>query len=215
MKAAVSLDGKIAARGGDSKWISCVESRDLVQRMRFEADAILVGAGTVLHDDPRLTVRLKGLAGSKRPLRVVLDWNLDVGPGARLYRDHEAPVLVVTSQQAPEHGAARLREKGVEVLRLLSPGARADLKRLLRELASRNVLHLLVEGGSEVFGSFRDASLYDELQLFVAPILIGGSLGRPLMGGEGARSIRSAHRVEVVRTGMVGTDIHVVARRKV
>lgn len=212
IKAAASVDGKIATKSGDSKWVSSEASRAVVQRMRFDADAIMVGAGTVLKDNPALTVRLPGLAGKKAPLRVVLDWNLDVGPGAKMYRDGAAPVLVATSRHAPERRADELRARGVEVIRVPPAGGGADLKRVLRELGARNVTHLLVEGGTEVHGAFCDARLYDELHVFVAPILVGGARAKPFVGGEGALSLRAAHRLAVVSCERIENDFHITAR---
>jgi diaminohydroxyphosphoribosylaminopyrimidine deaminase/5-amino-6-(5-phosphoribosylamino)uracil reductase len=213
IKAAMSLDGKIGARSGDSRWISSEDSRAIAHKLRFESDAILVGAGTVLHDNPSLTVRIPGYAGLKRPLRVVLDWDLEVGPGARIYRDKEGPVLVATSKTSIESRAAELRALGVDVLRLPSSGGRADLRKLLQELGRRNVLSVLVEGGSEVHGSFADAKLYDELHVFIAPRLIGGSAAKPFIAGEGVPTLKSMHELEIKSVQRTGGDIYVVARR--
>jgi len=213
LKAAASVDGKIATRTGDSKWISSEASRAVVQRLRFEADAIMVGAGTVLKDNPHLTVRLPGLAGRKATLRVVLDGRLDVGPGARMYRDGAAPVLVVASRQAPEQRAAELRARGVEVLRVPVEGGGADLKKMLKELGARGVTHLLVEGGSEVHGAFCDARLYDEVHLFMAPVIIGGARAKTFIAGEGAQSMRAAQRLTLMSFERIGDDFHFVLRR--
>jgi diaminohydroxyphosphoribosylaminopyrimidine deaminase/5-amino-6-(5-phosphoribosylamino)uracil reductase len=213
LKAATTMDGKIASRSGDSRWISSEESRVTAHRLRFESDAVMVGAGTVLHDNPSLTVRTPGLAGKKKPLRVVLDWCLEVGPGARMYRDGQGPVLVVTSRESPAGKAAELKSRGVEVLRLPAACGKADLKKLLLELGRRNVLSLLVEGGSQVHGAFADSRLYDEVHLFMAPMIMGGAGARPFVAGDGVSTVKSAQRLAMHSIEMSGGDIYVVARR--
>ncbi|MBI5529407.1 MAG: bifunctional diaminohydroxyphosphoribosylaminopyrimidine deaminase/5-amino-6-(5-phosphoribosylamino)uracil reductase RibD [Deltaproteobacteria bacterium] len=212
IKAAASLDGKIATRTGDSKWISSERSRLIGHRLRFEADAILVGAGTVLHDNPLLTVRIPGAARKKPPLRVVLDWRLDVGPGAKMYRDKTGPVAVFASKNPPEARAAELRAHGVEIVRVPGRGNGADLKRLLVILGERDVTHLLVEGGSGVHGAFVDQGFFDEIHLFVAPMLLGGAGARPFVGGEGVGTVRAARRLVVRSFERVGDDFHITAR---
>jgi diaminohydroxyphosphoribosylaminopyrimidine deaminase/5-amino-6-(5-phosphoribosylamino)uracil reductase len=215
IKAAASLDGKIATRTGDSKWISSEDSRRLAHRLRLEADAILVGAGTVLHDNPRLTVRLPEAARKTPPLRCVLDWRLDVGPGAKMYRDGIGPVLVFTSPISPEARAAGLRALGVDVVRIPARGGGADIKRLVSILGGREVTHLLVEGGSGVHGAFMDQGVFDEIHLFVAPLLIGGAGAKPFVGGDGAGTVRGARRLVVRSFERVGVDFHITARPKV
>src|SRR5439155_8684965 len=168
-KWAMSLDGKIATRGGDSRWISGRESRALVQRLRGRVDAILVGAGTVRADDPLLTARP---SGPRTAVRIVLSSSGTLPASCRLLQTvGEAPVLVTTL----EGQGAELRGAGCEVLELPAVRDRPSVRALLTELGRRRMTNLLVEGGAEVFGSFCDERLIDEFHVFVAPKLIGGA----------------------------------------
>jgi diaminohydroxyphosphoribosylaminopyrimidine deaminase/5-amino-6-(5-phosphoribosylamino)uracil reductase len=196
LKAAVTLDGKIAARGGDSRWVTGPVARAEAHRLRHRADAVLVGAGTARADDPRLTARLPGGRG-RDPLRVVLDSRLRLPSSLRLFRQRSAATLVA-------HVSGRPRpRRGVEYLRCRSRGGRVDLRDLLAHLAARGVVNLLVEGGAEVHASFLRERLADRVVLFVAPRVVGGD-GLSWSGSLGARRMADAVRlvdVEVRRAG--------------
>ena len=195
LKLAVSLDGKVATRTGDSRWITSEESRRRVHELRHESDAILVGIGTALADDPLLTDR----SGKKRRrplLRVVLDEKLKLGSDSQLARTAlESPVLVVGGATS----SPLLLETGVEVFND-SRGGR-DLMAVLEELGRRGIQSVLIEGGARVAGKFLDAQLIDKVTIFIAPLLIGGSEAPNAIAGVGATSIAEALRlgeVEVV-----------------
>ena len=172
-KWAQSLDGRIATHTGDSKWISGEASRKRVHEVRSFCDGICVGAGTVAADDPLLTNR----SGSGRhPARVVLDGTLSIDPACQLVTTaSESPVIVVATTDAPADKADALAAAGVEVLRLPAGDGGADLRAMLDELGKRNWTYLLVEGGRAVLESFIGEGLADELMVFIAPVLIGGS----------------------------------------
>lgn len=202
LKAAASLDGRIATSGGESKWITSPAARRLSRRLRAEADAVLVGAGTVLADDPRLSC-----PGPARPLRVVLDTRLRTPRGARVL-DASAPTLLAVSPSALAGARALRLPPGVCVAAL--PEARGgglDLRALLRELARRGVGSLLVEGGAKVHASFLDAGLVDELRLFLSPRLIGGALAPSFFGGRGFARLSRAPRLRGMRLRRVGEDL--------
>jgi diaminohydroxyphosphoribosylaminopyrimidine deaminase/5-amino-6-(5-phosphoribosylamino)uracil reductase len=201
LKLAASLDGRIAAKGGDSKWISSAISRREVQRMRARADAVLVGAGTVLHDDPRLTCRTRG---GSNPLRIVLDRHLATPPDARVLRGR-GRCLIVTSSAASATRRRRLERAGAEVCAVPLRG-RAGWERLLDLLGARGLHELLVEGGSKVATSLLRAGLVNTLTIFYNPRLIGAD-GIPLVGNLGVRSPKQALRLRTQATWRSGDDL--------
>jgi diaminohydroxyphosphoribosylaminopyrimidine deaminase/5-amino-6-(5-phosphoribosylamino)uracil reductase len=210
LKSAVSLDGFTATAGGDSKWISGVESRATVHRWRADADAIAVGISTALADDPQLTARDLEGPGPRQPLRVVFDSEARLPLDSALVRSAgEVGVLVVASDAAPADRVDALRDAGVEVL--TPPGARPErLTAALVELGGRPVTSLLVEGGAGLAGAFLDAGEVDELRLFIAPVLLGA--GRPLALRSGATSVADAERPLAVEWERSGEDTLVRAR---
>ncbi len=201
LKMAVTLDGRIATSAGDSRWVSGPESRARVHRLRDAADAVLVGAGTVRADDPRLTTRLPG-GGGRDPLRVVLDSRLSLPPGLRLFRQRSAARTLV-AHVAGDPPARPPR--GVEYLRCRARRGRVDLADLLRKLADRGVTTLLVEGGAEVAGSLLEAGLVDRLLLFVSPRIAGS--GPSWTAGPGARRMAAALPVADLAVERVGGDL--------
>jgi diaminohydroxyphosphoribosylaminopyrimidine deaminase/5-amino-6-(5-phosphoribosylamino)uracil reductase len=204
LKAALTLDGRLAARGGDAKWISGELSRLEAHRMRDVSDAILVGANTVRLDDPALTTRLPSGRGHD-PRRVILDGRLTVPPDAKALPG----ALVVCTKDADPARERRLVKRGAEVLRLPGRRGHVDLGALLDELGKREMLTLLVEGGGQVHGAFVAAGLADEATLFLAPKLIGAG-GVPFLGIEGPSKMADAWRLATVSTRRIGDDILVV-----
>jgi diaminohydroxyphosphoribosylaminopyrimidine deaminase/5-amino-6-(5-phosphoribosylamino)uracil reductase len=207
VKYAMSLDGKIATRNGDSKWVSGPQARALVQQLRRANDAILVGINTVLTDNPLLTVRDQHAIGLERqPLRVVLDSDCRIPIKARLLRTPDE-ALVVALEKAPQYRVDCLVAAGVEVFRT-SADARGmvDLEALLAELGGRGIVSILVEGGGILSGSLFDAGLVDKVYLFLAPIVIGGKNAAAPVQGQGVSRIADALRVERTRIEEVGAD---------
>jgi diaminohydroxyphosphoribosylaminopyrimidine deaminase/5-amino-6-(5-phosphoribosylamino)uracil reductase len=201
LKAAVTLDGKLATRTGDSRWVTGAEARALVHRLRDRVDAVLVGAGTARADDPRLTTRLPG-GGGRDPIRVVLDTGLTLPGSLRLFRQRSAAPTIVA------HAAKRVRELGprVELLKCRRGAGGVDLDDLLRRLGARGVTHLLVEGGAAVHGAFLRAGLVDRVALFVAPTLCGGD-GRSWVGGAGVARMGDALRLRDLHVERIGADL--------
>ncbi len=199
VKAAVTLDGRIATRTGDSRWVTGEAARRWVHRLRDRVDAVLVGSGTARADDPRLTARLPG---GRDPLRVVLDTDLALPARLRLFRQRStAPTLVA-------HASSRTRDlgPGVELLRCRRGAGGVDLADLLARLAARGVTHLLVEGGAQVDARFLEAGLVDRLVVFVAPKLVGAD-GIPLVAGRGPARMADALALADVRVERVGDDV--------
>ncbi len=206
LKWAMSLDGRIATASGQSQWISAPAGRRWGLALREEHDAILVGVGTVMADDPRLDRRL-GLA-RKPNLRVVLDRALRTPPGARLLQT-EGPLLIYT--QSPDRERCKaLEERGAQVAGLpaVEPGA------VLADLFQRGVRSLLVEGGGEVHASFVSSGLYDRVGVDCAPLLIGGRSAPGPLGGEGFPSLADAARLEGFEARQRGGDLILTGYRK-
>ncbi len=195
-KWAMTLDGKIATRSGDSKWISNKASRGWVHELRGRMDAIVVGIGTVLADDPLLTARPPG---PRTPVRVVLDRQGRTPPTSQLARTaREAPTWVVTAGEP----AAHLGELGCKVSNL------RDVRALLDEMGRRRMTNVLVEGGAGVLGSFLDAGEIDEVHVFVAPRLAGGAAAKTPIGGHGVEKIADALTLTEWRAEMAGGDVY-------
>jgi diaminohydroxyphosphoribosylaminopyrimidine deaminase/5-amino-6-(5-phosphoribosylamino)uracil reductase len=189
LKAGMTLDGRIATAGGESKWITSARQRAAARRMRRLFDGVLVGIETALHDDPLLLPAPR----TKRPFtRVVLDSSLRLPVTSRLVASASShPVILVTSRpQAAKRRA--LEARGVVVLAVASRARRAPLATALSVLFARGIRSLLIEGGSEVLGSFARACRFDELVLFRAPLLLGGRGSRPVIGGENPRKLHEA-----------------------
>ncbi len=211
LKAATSLDGRVATRSGESKWITGEEARRRGHELREEHDAILVGVGTVLADDPRLTRRL-GLNPLPRFFRVVLDSRLRTPPGSRLLAERPEEVLLVHVPGAPKERRRELSAAGARLLEVPADAeGRCDVAEALAALARLPVASLLVEGGAEVLGSFVHRRLCDEAVFFVAPLLIGGRGVPCAVGGPGVTHITEALRLEVESVTAVGGDLEIRA----
>jgi len=210
LKSALSLDGLTATSSGDSKWISGHESRALVHRWRAEADAVAVGIGTALADDPLLTARDTDDPRPRQPTRVVFDSAARLPLDSALVRSiGQAPVFVVAAADAGAARVAALRDAGAEVLQLSGfPGER--IRAAIGELGGRGITSVLLEGGGTLAASFLRAGEVDELRLFFAPIVLGG--GRPLAAGEGPGAIVDAVRPIAVDWEPSGEDMLVRAR---
>jgi len=190
LKTAMSLDGKIATRTGDSRWITGEESRLYVHKLRDIYDAILVGVGTVIKDDPSLTTRLP--EGGRDPVRVILDSRGRTPVGARvLKQESEAATVIAVTEAAPKENIAALAETGAKIL-VCGPGPLVDLNVLLRTLAEQELTSILVEGGARVNASFLAAGLVDKVIWFIAPKIVAGETAPGPVGGEGVARMAEA-----------------------
>ena len=203
LKLAQSLDGRIAAAGGRSRWITGPAARRRVHRLRAENDAVLVGINTVLADDPRLTARRGG--SGRQPVRVILDSSLRTPPGARLFRS-AAPVWIAAGSRASKKKERRLREAGAEILRFPSRNGRVPFRALMKELARREISRLLIEGGAEVAASALRSAAVDRMVWMIAPKIIGAGGSVPSVGGQAASSPAGIARLEQVRSRRLGKD---------
>lgn len=206
LKLATSLDGRIATRTGDARWITGEEARARVHRLRHEYDAILVGAGTLASDDPLLTDR-SGLPRHRPLVRVLLDERLLLTPEAKLARTaRETPFMLFTSAQADPRRVASLEECGVRVVSGASGGR--DLRAVLEALAGESVQSVLVEGGANVAGAFLRAGLVNKISFFVAPIILGGDAVGAI-GGAGALTVKEAVKLRDLEIQRHGRDVEI------
>jgi diaminohydroxyphosphoribosylaminopyrimidine deaminase/5-amino-6-(5-phosphoribosylamino)uracil reductase len=207
-KSASSLDGKTAASDGSSKWITGTEARKDVHRLRSLSDAVCTGIGTVLADDPRLTVRSRRSCAPR--LRVVVDSHARTPPNARVLSP-EAPTLIVTALSRSHPRMLRLEQAGASVLSAPGPDGRVLLPAMLQALAERGIVSLLLEGGPTLAGAFAAESLIDRYVIYVAPKLIGGNGGHGLLEGWAAETIQQALELRVDTMRRVGADFRIVA----
>ena len=210
LKVAASLDGKVAAADGTSRWITGELARAQVHEMRRRADAVLIGSGTAIADDPALTFRTPGLEGDQ-PLRVVLDASGRTPPTAQLF-DDAAPTLIITTDDVDDAIVTTWLTAGADVSRVAASDGGVDIASALDVLGERGICHVLVEPGPRLAASFVERGLADRVVLYLAPKLIGGDA--PGLLATGAKTITDAWDLEIERIERVGDDIRVDARGK-
>jgi len=203
VKYAASLDGRIASASGDARWVSGPEARAWVHRLRRRVDAIAVGSGTVLADDPELTVRLEEGEPATQPLRIVIDSRGRTPASARVLG---VGALVATVADSPLDWRAALASTGAEVLVLPEVDGHVSLEALLRDLGARGVLHLLVEGGGALLGSLFDEKQVDRLYAVIAPLVIGAADAPAAVAGRGAQVMAQAVRLQDLSVERLGPD---------
>ncbi|MBN1655682.1 MAG: bifunctional diaminohydroxyphosphoribosylaminopyrimidine deaminase/5-amino-6-(5-phosphoribosylamino)uracil reductase RibD [Deltaproteobacteria bacterium] len=206
LKAAITLDGRIAGRAGDSKWITGEKARAEAHRLRARSDAVLVGVGTVLKDDPRLTVR--GVRGTD-PIRVILDSRLRTPPRSKIVaHDSASPTLIFHAPEVKQSRKRYLERPNVELISVPREESRGlNLRPVLQELARRGVVRLLVEGGSRVHGAFLQNGLTDRVAIFIAPRILGDARAIPMVDASAGKSLESAWRLKSIKTRKFGEDI--------
>lgn len=209
-KFAMSLDGKIATRSGDSRWISGELARKRVHNLRYTADAVMAGVNTILVDDPRLTARCCGSGGmlKKQPARVIVDSKGGTPLTARVFTE-PGKVIVVLGKLASAQEKESFAQVGAELLELPSAEGRVDLERLLRVLGEQGITSVLVEGGGILLGALFDSGLVDKVIAFIAPIIIGGREAVTAVAGRGVERVADAFKLEQVSVEMVDEDLMV------
>ncbi|HXI84761.1 MAG TPA: bifunctional diaminohydroxyphosphoribosylaminopyrimidine deaminase/5-amino-6-(5-phosphoribosylamino)uracil reductase RibD [Verrucomicrobiae bacterium] len=211
-KAAMSFDGKIATRTGDSKWITSTAARHEAHKLRAKADAIMVGANTVIRDDPRLTVRR--VVRGKQPWRVVVDGRGRCPLAAKLFTNgHRQRSIVLTTSSSSPRWRRDLGRSGVRVLVIKGNKGRSHLRAALRVLGKMGITSVLVEGGGELLGSLFDKRLVDKVALFFAPVVIGGQDAVTAVGGEGSPKVKSSVRLLDCHWRRIGKDEMLVEAR--
>jgi len=209
-KWAMTLDGKIAARTGDSRWISSPASRQVVHQLRGRMDAIVVGRGTAAIDDPQLTARPPG---PRTALRIVVDTRASLSLKSQLVRTaREVPVLVAVGAEAANAASADLRAAGCEVMLCNGPTPQDRLETLFAELGRRRMTNVLVEGGGRLLGSLFDARLIDEAHVFIAPKLAGGVEAPGPIAGRGVDAVSAALALEDIAIREIAGDIYLRGR---
>jgi diaminohydroxyphosphoribosylaminopyrimidine deaminase/5-amino-6-(5-phosphoribosylamino)uracil reductase len=208
-KFATSLDGKIATRTGDAKWITGESARMESHRLRASSDAILVGIGTVLADDPNLTARdTNEIPLQRQPLRIILDSSGRTPITARMFQ--EPGNILIVGSCIPDHRIETLQSTGAEVIQAPSEHGEVDLGCLVNILGERKIATLIVEGGSTILGSFFDNNLIDKVVAFIAPLIVGGTMATVSIGGLGSATIAESMYLRDVETSRVGEDLMLV-----
>lgn len=207
LKCAATMDGRLATRTGDSKWITGPKARRFVHRIRHEVDAIMVGAGTALADDPSLTARLENKK-TRNPRRVILDTGLTLPETAKVLRPAtDSDTILVAGPGAPDEKKARLAGLGATILEMPLVGGRIDLADLMKRLGKMGITSLLVEGGGSVLASALRDGIADKVLFFYAPKILGGDDGVPICRGPGAALISDAVALEHIRVRRFDDDV--------
>ena len=201
LKVATTLDGKIATRAGESKYISGLAARTKVHQMRSIVDAVIIGSRTVLKDDPQLTTRL---VRGRNPRRIVVDSKCRVPLSSKIFRDPQT-AMIVTTEDAPAQKVAAAQQLGITVLPCKSRNSKVDLKQMLTELAKRDITHVMVEGGAQLNGAFLASKLVDKMMVFIAPDVLGDGISS--IGDLGIKKLSKALKLTKLSTDKVGKDI--------
>jgi diaminohydroxyphosphoribosylaminopyrimidine deaminase / 5-amino-6-(5-phosphoribosylamino)uracil reductase len=213
IKCAATLDGRIATRTGDSRWITGEESRKFVHRLRHAVDAIMVGINTVEKDDPSLTTRLENSTGGIKgldPVRIVLDTHLKIIEDARLFRlDSESDTIIITGESVSEDKKARIEKLGAKIIKSPVKEGLIDLGNLMDRLGALGITSLLIEGGSRVIASALSAGIVEKIFFFFAPKIFGGDDGVPICRGQGADLMENCIRVKDITVRQFGNDVMV------
>ena len=204
LKVAATLDGKLATRNGESKWITGEDSRRFVHRLRNQVDGVVVGIGTVLKDDPMLTARIRR---GRDPYRIILDSRLRVSEKAKVIDLDPSKTIIATTGMAPREKIEILEKKGVRILIIDSKLGKVDLKACLIKLGELGMTSLLVEGGNQINGSFLDENLIDKILLFFSPKLIGDPLAPGIFSGAGVASLKEAISIKDLKVRKMGEDL--------
>ena len=208
-KLAMSLDGRTAMASGESKWITSSAAREDVQRLRAKSSAILTGVGTVLADDPSMTVRLDGI--DSQPIRVVVDTNLSMPTNAKMLKEKGQTVLMTCS--ADEHIAQALKDAGADIHMMPYCNSSVDLKSVLQQLSDMQINDVLLETGATLSGAMLQAGLIDELIIYMAPVLMGND-ARGLFALPGLESMQDKIELDIIDYRLVGKDVRITAKVK-
>jgi diaminohydroxyphosphoribosylaminopyrimidine deaminase / 5-amino-6-(5-phosphoribosylamino)uracil reductase len=208
IKAGISLDGKIAAKSGDSKWITSPESRQDGHHLRHEHDGILVGINTILQDNPLLTTRRP--RGGINPIRIVLDTKLKIPTSANVVHDRSARTIIFTGNQIDLEKKKELERFGVTIISQDRPVL--SLQQVLKTLGEQKMMSLLVEGGSEIHASFIKENAFQQIITYVAPKIIGGRDAFPFVGGVGSKLVKLGKHLHFTEIKQLGPDIKITAK---
>ncbi len=206
-KCAATLDGRIATRTGDSRWVTGETARRFVHQLRHRVDAVMVGINTIRNDDPSLTTRLPGLQGSD-PVRIILDTHLSISPDARVLRQVSAvPTILVAGSEAVGNKKRALEKSGAQVLEVSLKNDLIDMKALMVQLGAREITSLLIEGGSRVLASAFNFAVVDKVYFFYAPKILGGDDGVPICSGPGVELMSESITIDDICVHRYGDDV--------
>lgn len=210
LKSAMSLDGKVATKTGESKWITSDVSREYVHQLRNQMDATLVGIETILRDNPRLTTRLKNSKG-RDPIRVVIDSLLRIPIRMRIFtQESDAGNIIITTINAPIDRIKKIESSGAKVLFVKPKGRnRVDMQAMAEELGKLQITSLLIEGGPGINASAFQEGIVDKVIMFIAPIIIGGKIAPSAIQGDGIAKLEEAARIRNIRIERLGNDLMV------
>jgi diaminohydroxyphosphoribosylaminopyrimidine deaminase / 5-amino-6-(5-phosphoribosylamino)uracil reductase len=207
LKSALTLDGKIATRTGNSKWITGPKARDYVHKLRGRFDAVLVGAGTVLADNPRLTFRLEK-SSTRNPIRIIVAGKKTIPISAKVFNNcHKERVIYATTTDFSSSRKIKLEKMGVEVLLIKHKRGRVNLSLLMDKLGKMKITSIMIEGGSEINGSVFKEKLFDKVIYFIAPKIIGGRNSPSPVGGEGVEHLKDFMQVKNISVDKLGDDL--------
>ena len=211
VKCAATLDGRIATRTGDSKWVTGEKARRYVHRMRHAVDAIMVGIGTIHADNPKLTTRLDSRKGVD-PVRIVLDTHLSISPDARILKlDSNSDTILITGNTVSKAKKNTVAKKGVRIIAQPVKGGQIDMKSLMAQLGSMGITSLLVEGGSRVIASAFSSGIVDKALFFYAPKILGGDDGIPICRGPGPQLMKDCIQAKDIRVRRFDDDVMIEA----
>ncbi|MFH1406914.1 MAG: bifunctional diaminohydroxyphosphoribosylaminopyrimidine deaminase/5-amino-6-(5-phosphoribosylamino)uracil reductase RibD [Candidatus Omnitrophota bacterium] len=208
VKIAQSLDGKIATKKGESKWITRDYARRHVQKLRAEADAIMIGVNTILKDDPLLTARnQKTKINRQKPVKVILDSKLRTPLNAKIFSKESPAKVIIAANSAPKEKIAAFKNKGVEIIEAKGANGNVNIKTVMRELARRGIANVLIEGGGETIASAFKARLVDKILFFIAPKIIGGRCAKTSVEGEGIEKLVDTTEISEIKIKKLDKDI--------
>jgi diaminohydroxyphosphoribosylaminopyrimidine deaminase/5-amino-6-(5-phosphoribosylamino)uracil reductase len=211
IKCGATLDGRIATKTGDSKWVTSEASRNFVHRLRHALDAIMVGINTVERDDPSLTTRLADDLGNVKghdPTRIILDTTLRISENAKVLRlNSDSDTIIISGNSVPTDKRTRLEKRGVRVIESQVTNGRIDLDILMDLLGNMGMTSLLIEGGSRVIASALSAGIAEKIIFFFAPKILGGDDGVPICKGKGASTMKNCIPVKDIRVRRFGDDV--------
>lgn len=203
LKSAMSIDGKIATRTGDSKWITNEETRHHVHKLRGMVDAILVGVNTVIKDDPQLTARIPG---GRNPKRIIVDSHLRIPKNAKVL-DKQAETIIATTSRVPMSNMKEIENRGAKILVVTEREGKVDLRSLMRELGKEEITSVLIEGGGEVNASALASGIVDKVLFFISPQIVGGKEAVDVVGGKGIDSLKDSIKILKYEITGIGDDL--------
>lgn len=198
IKMAMSADGKTATKSGDSKWISGKDARNFVQKMRSEFDGVMVGAGTIKADNPRLTSRIKD---GRDPYRIIVDSDLCIPQDSNVLQNKDGKTIIATTEKAPKNRISEMENV------FICGKEKVNMKKLICGLNAMGIKKILLEGGSELNASALDAGIVNKLYIFIAPKIIGGQNAKGVVGGVGIEKMTQARKIKLVKTKKIGDDL--------